>query len=293
MYSTQYFKKRKPVVAGQFYPAEPAELKALIAKLAKGSSKKIKAIGTSTSLSVNGELSRTIGCVLPHAGYIYSGYVAAQTLAAVNIPETILLIGPNHTGMGTAFSIMSEGVWQTPLGEVEINAPLAQEILKRSKFCQEDFLAHTGEHSLEVELPLLQYFRSDFKIVPIIVSSNDIEQLKSVGNSITEAISGLKIKDSTLIIASSDMTHYEPLAQAQMKDQAAIEAILALDEDKLIAQVRDLDISMCGCMPVIVMLRAAKLLGAKSAELIKYQTSAEASADKSSVVGYAGIVVKG
>jgi len=268
-------KVRKPAVAGQFYPSSREGLTQQIASLIDTKAKKLD----------------VLGCLLPHAGYIYSGYVAAETLSRINLKERIILLGPNHTGFGAAFSLMTRGQWQTPLGEVGIDHEFAKEILSRSEYLEDDCLAHRDEHSLEVELPFLQYFKNDFKIVPIAFLSNDVVALKAVGREIASAIKDTQSEGSNLIVASSDMTHYEPQAQAQKKDRQAIEAILELSEDKLVERIQDLDISMCGWAPVVAMLSAAKALGAKKGELVKYQTSGEITGDTSSVVGYAGLII--
>ncbi|MCX5704113.1 MAG: AmmeMemoRadiSam system protein B, partial [Candidatus Omnitrophica bacterium] len=272
----QQSKVRKPSVAGQFYQAMPAALREQIDSLVDKKADKIDALA----------------CMLPHAGYTYSGRVAAETVSRVNLKEKIILLGPNHTGSGAAFSIMTEGAWQTPLGEVKIDSLLAKKILANSKYLEDDPLAHTYEHSLEVELPFLQYFKSGFEIVPIVFMSDETELLKEIGREIAGVLGGPQIKDSVMIIASSDMTHYEPQAQAQKKDKEAIDAILELDEDKLMQKIKRFNISMCGYAPVIVMIKIAKLLGARCAELVKYQTSGDVSGDKGSVVGYAGIVIR-
>lgn len=266
-------KVRKPAVAGQFYPGTAQALRKEIGSLVSTQAKKVDAIA----------------CMLPHAGYMYSGKVAAQTVSAVNIKEKIVLFGPNHTGYGAPYSIMAEGVWQTPLGEVKIDPVLAKKILAGSKYLQADEQAHLYEHSLEVELPFLQYFRSSFEIVPIVFLSDDLPALRAVGKDVAAAL--MDIKDDSMIVASSDMTHYESQAEASAKDHEAIKAILDLDEEKLFKQVKSLKISMCGYAPAIAMISAAKALGAKSAELIKYQTSADVTADMNSVVGYAGIII--
>ncbi len=156
---------------------------------------------------------------------------------------------------------------------------------------EDDTSAHRYEHSLEVELPFLQYFRNDMEIVPIILLSDEVETLKKLGSEVADTVAALKLKDSILLVASSDMTHYEPQEEAQEKDRRAIEAILELNEDKLIKTLRRLNISMCGYAPVITMISAAKRLGAKKAKLIQYQTSGDVTQDKTSVVGYAGIIV--
>jgi AmmeMemoRadiSam system protein B len=266
---------RKPVVAGQFYPADASDLRRQIESFSAKKAKKEDAIA----------------CVLPHAGYIYSGGVAAQTVSRISIRDKVILLGPNHTGYGTPFSIMASGSWLTPLGEVAIDEKLAGEILSSCELFEDDQQAHLYEHSLEVELPFLQYFKADFKIVPIAIASGNLAELKKAGKGIADAINKLDIKDSTLIVASSDMTHYEPQSSAENKDKQAIGAIIELDEDKLMQKVRQLNISMCGYAAVAVMLTAAKLLGAKKGELVKYQTSGSYSGDYNSVVGYAGLLI--
>jgi AmmeMemoRadiSam system protein B len=266
---------RKPVVSGQFYSSDTLQLKRQI----------------SSFVDEKSEKREIISCILPHAGYMYSGAVCGATVSRFIIKDTIIILGPNHTGYGENFSIMTEGSWQTPLGEVQIDSELAKIILKNSKYLKEDSLAHRYEHSIEVELPFLQYFKSDFKIVPIVISVGDLEIYKRIGKDIAESIKSLKREKDTIIIASSDMSHYEPEKIARDKDHKAIEAILKLDEEKLWNVTRNLDISMCGVYPAICMLSASKELGAKSSELVKYQTSGDVTGDFSSVVGYAGIII--
>ena len=266
---------RKPVVSGRFYPARAPEL-----------TKQIESFIDKTALK-----SEAIACMLPHAGYTYSGLVAAQTVSRIKIKDKIVLLGPNHTGLGAAFSIQAQGTWQTPLGEIEIDSDLAKAILKNSKYLEEDSIAHAQEHSLEVELPVLQYFKKSFQIVPICILSDEADKLEEIGQAIAAAIKETKQENSVLIVASSDMTHYEPQDQASAKDKAAIQAILKLDIPALTKTVRDLNISMCGYAPVSAMLSCAKLLGAKKGELVKYQTSGDVTGDTSSVVGYAGIII--
>ena len=268
-------KIRKPAVAGQFYPATGSAIRKLL----------------SSFLDKEAVAIDCISCLLPHAGYVYSGEVATQTLQRIKIKKNIILLGPNHTGNGAPFSIMTEGLWETPLGQVKINTELARSLLKNSGYLKEDTLAHAEEHSLEVELPIMQYFRSDFEIVPIAFMSNDLQALKTAGKQIGEVIEKSGLKNSVLLAASSDMTHFEPQPQAKSKDNAAIEAILRLSEDQLAEKIKKLRISMCGYAPAIVMLSAAKILGATQAKLVKYMTSGDTTGDLSSVVGYAGIII--
>jgi AmmeMemoRadiSam system protein B len=266
---------RNPVVAGQFYPASAAALRKQIERF----------------LPEKTEKQVVIACMMPHAGYVYSGRVAVEVASAINIPDTVILLGPNHTGYGKQFSIMTGGLWRTPLGGLPVDTELARGILARSKYLEEDACAHENEHSLEVELPILQYFRKDFSIVPIAVSSEDPGVLGTIGDDLASVIGERKQKKSILIVASSDMTHYEPQESAESKDTEAIGAILELDEQKLTRNVRRLGITMCGYAPVVIMLRAAKALGAKQAKLVKYQTSGDISGDYENVVGYAGITI--
>lgn len=266
---------RKPVVAGQFYPAQASELRKQIASFVVKLENKIDAIS----------------CMLPHAGYVYSGLVATQTVSQIEIKDRVILIGPNHTGLGSSFSIQTKGKWSTPLGDLDIDTEFAQILLKNSEYLKDDITAHLQEHSLEVELPILQYFRKDFKIIPICILSDEVEKLKKIGLQIAEVLKESGKDKETLIVASSDMTHYEPQEQASRKDKEAINAILELDIDKLVKVVREKNITMCGFAPAIVMMSCALALGAKNTKLIKYATSGDITQDYSSVVGYAGIVI--
>ncbi|MFH0791480.1 MAG: AmmeMemoRadiSam system protein B [Candidatus Omnitrophota bacterium] len=268
-------KVRKSAAAGRFYQASAFDLRGQIESF----------------LDKKAERSDVIACMLPHAGYTYSGRVAVQTVSRINIKDRVILIGPNHTGHGPAFSIMSQGVWQTPLGDVKVDSVLAGKILASSEYLEDDFDAHRDEHSLEVELPILQYFKKTLQIVPICLASHDVYALKKIAEAIAGAIKESNLESSALIIASSDMTHYESQDQADKKDKQAIQAILELDADKFTAAVQGLNISMCGYAPALVMLASSKLLGAKKAELIKYQTSGDITGDYDRVVGYAGIVI--
>jgi AmmeMemoRadiSam system protein B/AmmeMemoRadiSam system protein A len=266
---------RQPVASGRFYPGTADQLKSLIESFTEDIEDKVEAVGV----------------VSPHAGYIYSGSVAAAVFTRIEPADTYIIIGPNHTGMGKPFSIMTLGSWQTPLGDVPIDSALAQSILSNSKYLQEDRTAHQNEHAIEVQLPLLQTIKPDLQIVPIILAVATLEIYREIGVAIAHAI-----KDATgkkiVIVASSDMTHYESQEAASTKDKRAIEEILKLDEEGLLDRVVNERISMCGYAPVVTMLTAAKMLGAKTAELVRYQTSGDASGDYSAVVGYAGIIVR-
>jgi len=265
---------REAIVAGKFYPDSPDKLKEMIMDM----------------MDKKAARQDAIGLVSPHAGYIYSGAVAGAAISRIKLKDTFIIIGPNHTGMGRPFSIMTDGAWQTPLGDVNIDTELAKRILASSKYLEEDSEAHRFEHSIEVQLPFLQYLGRQFKLVPTVLSYTDITVYREIGRAIAAAVRDLDRK--AVIIASSDMTHYEPQDSARKKDDLAIEAILELDEDKLVKRIKEFNISMCGYAPVVSLITAARELGADKAELIKYQTSGNATGDYREVVGYAGIIIK-
>jgi hypothetical protein len=265
---------RMPVVAGQFYPSEP---KILIEYLEKYIPKDIPK-------------APALGIVVPHAGYMYSGSVAGSVYGSLLLPDTFIILGPNHTGIGESFAVMSEGSWQTPLGTVNIDKTLAHLILTENKIFTLDPIAHRFEHSIEVQLPFLQYLKKDFSFVPIMLSHAKYRQCETLGQTLAQAIH--KFNKPILIIASSDMTHYEAYEIAKKKDNLAIEQILALEPEKLYQTVHTHNITMCGIIPTTVMLIATKALGAKKAKLVTYATSGDISGDYAQVVGYTGIIIK-
>ena len=266
---------RKAAVAGHFYPAHAREL----------------AEQVDSFLDLKAAKSAALACILPHAGYIYSGKVAGAVVSRLEPRQKIFLLGPNHTGYGTPFSVMSSGRWQTPLGEVPVDERLARSLVGASDIFKDDELAHLQEHSLEVELPFFQRAGWVFSIIPVAIASDSLKLFKEAGKAIAGLFTSFNLKGKALICASSDMTHYEPHEEARRKDHYAIEAVLALDEDALLQRVKQTGITMCGYAPVCVMIAAAKALGAKSGELVKYMTSGDSSGDFSSVVGYAGIII--
>jgi len=239
---------------------------------------------------------KALGILSPHAGLIYSGSVAGAVYSSIELPGTFVLIGPNHTGLGAPVSLMAKGQWETPLGTVRIDEELAAGILSRSRLVREDALAHMKEHSLEVQLPFIQYLKKEFSIVPIQMMDTRFETCIELGNAIAEAIQGQRPgsrvqEQGVLIVASSDMSHYISAESAKKKDHKAIQRILDLDAQGLYDTVRDENITMCGYGPAVAMITACKALGAKKAVLIKYTNSGEVSGDYDQVVGYAGIVV--
>jgi hypothetical protein len=268
---------RHPAVAGRFYPGDPDDLRTEVQGY------------LSQSIPANAELFKAIGCIAPHAGYMYSGHVAGAVFAHIDVPPLCIVICPNHTGMGKALATMNEGAWETPLGDVPIDSELAQALQQRFPALENDAAAHRGEHAAEVELPFLQSRQPNLRIVPIALGTGRFEVLEELGLALAGIIAGRK--ERILIVASSDMNHYESDVVTRMKDHRAIERILTLDARGLFDVVTQQDISMCGFGPAVAMLTAARQLGAKSAELVKYATSGDVSGDREMVVGYAGVVV--
>jgi MEMO1 family protein len=264
---------RQPAVAGQFYPSRPEVLLKQIREYTGTKAEKIRAIG----------------CIAPHAGYMYSGHVAGEVYSRIELPRRFVILCPNHTGMGAPLSIMSEGAWMTPLGETRIDSELGAGLKSALSLLDEDTSAHQREHAIEVQLPFLQALVGDFTFVPITVGTSRFEVLEALGQAIATVANGSAEK--VLVIASSDMNHYESDEVTRIKDHRAIEPILALDARGLWETVTNHRISMCGFGPAVAMLTAAKLLGATKAELIKYATSGDISGERDAVVGYAGIAV--
>jgi MEMO1 family protein len=267
---------RHPAVAGRFYPGNPDVLR--------------EEVRGFLSQAESSRSRRAIGCLVPHAGYMYSGHVAGAVFAELEVPELCLVMCPNHTGVGRALAINSEGAWETPLGAVAIDSELAAALMHRLPLLTEDTAAHRNEHAAEVELPFLQIRQPDLKFVPIALGTARFEPLEQLGEAIGDVIAGQS--DPILIVASSDMNHYESDAVTRVKDQSAIEPMLRLDARGLYDAVTEQHISMCGFGPAVAMLTAAKKLGATSAELVKYATSGDVSGDRDLVVGYAGIIVQ-
>ena len=263
---------RYPVQAGTFYPANPDKLRDLIAGF----------------LPADVTPQPAIGAVCPHAGYVHSGRLAVATLARVKVTNTVILLGPNHTGRGRPFSLMSNGTWRMPFGDAEIDKEIAARLLAASDDLEADVAAHEYEHSLEVLVPLLQYFQPGVKIVPIVLGGGDAALLHRLG----EVIAGVvrDAKREILIVASTDMSHFESDAVTREKDRFAVDAVLEMDAAKLLSSVAEHNITMCGYLPTACLISAARELGGGGAELVGYDTSANTTGDYDRVVGYAGIV---
>jgi hypothetical protein len=265
---------RQPAVAGRFYPHDPESLLA-----------DVESYLSSTVAAVP-----AFACMVPHAGYMYSGHVAGAVFAQVNVPSRCILMCPNHTGVGHPLSIMSEGAWRTPLGEVDIDSEIAETLKQHLPLLTEDATAHRAEHAAEVELPFLQVRHPHLTFVPIAVGTGHFDALEALGMAIAEVVRAQD--EPVLIIASSDMNHYENDQITRIKDQKAIEPILRLDARGLYDTVMNEDISMCGFGPAVTMITATRSLGATHVELVRYATSGDASGDRDRVVGYAGLVVR-
>ena len=265
--------QRQPAVAGQFYPGTEGTLRAALSQL----------------IPENTVRKRVKGVISPHAGYVYSGAIAGQLFSRIAIPDTVLIIGPNHHGVGAAAALYPDGEWLTPLGKVAINSRLNSLLLQHTSYIQSDFVAHQSEHSVEVQLPFVQYLRPDVTISALCIGHGDYSPLRDIGHGIATAIS--EYGEDVLIVASSDMTHYESADSARQKDQQALEQVLALDGKGLLEICRRRGITMCGVVPATVMIEASLRLGASQAELVAYGTSGDVTGDNHQVVGYAAALV--
>jgi len=276
---------RRPFVAGQFYEGNAEALKLQIESCF------LNKLGPKQLPKVNfhSPPQNVIGLICPHAGYMYSGMVAAFgffELAQAGLPETVVILGPNHTGYGSGISLMREGLWQTPLGNIQIDTKLADKILSKTNLIDVDQTAHRFEHSIEVQLPFLQYLFGDkFKLVPICFLMQDYPSAIDVGNALIEALSG----HNAIVVASSDLTHYESAKQANKKDLSALDAITALDAHRFYETIETQNITICGYAPIAALITYAKGLNAKT-KLLSYHNSGEVSGDYSHVVGYASLL---
>ncbi len=265
---------RPPAVSGRFYPSDEKKLALEIAQYTSNANKK----------------SFARGCVVPHAGYMYSGHVAGAVYSAIEIPGRCILLGPRHFPGGEAMAIISEGSWRTPFGNAQIDSELATDLKRACPLLREDRVAHEREHSLEVQIPFLQQLAGNLRFVPVVLATNRYQDLETLGHAVARVIAAHT--GAVLLIASTDMNHYESDAITRAKDHQAIERILALDPRGLYDTVRSEGITMCGYAATVAMLIAMRDLGAKDAELIRYATSGDVTGDWDQVVGYAGIIVR-
>ena len=267
---------RLPAVAGQFYPGTPEKLSL--------------AVRMYTQEKVHEEKVRALAALVPHAGYVYSGGVAGAVFSRLKLPKKILLLGVRHYPRGAALAILSEGAWRTPLGDVPIDTPLASRLKSECPLLEEDSVAHSREHSLEVELPFLQMLAPGFSFVPVAVGTIRFEDLLSTGEAIARVLG--ESKEEILMVASSDMNHYEDEETTRRKDRMAIDRLLAMDAKGLYEICREEEISMCGLGPAVIMLTAVKRLGATKAELLRHATSGDSNGERDAVVGYAGMIFR-
>lgn len=263
---------RKPCVAGRFYPGTKAGLDESVSAFLVDAPKEDAKV-----------------LISPHAGYMYSGATAGAVFSSANIPDRVILLGPNHTGAGPDASVMPSGSWEIPTGRVEVDEELASQVIASSPLFMSDFEAHVMEHSLEVQLPFVHRINPSAKIVPITVMRANKKECELMGRALARVVTGAKGK--TLILVSSDMNHYEPDGVTRKKDLLAIEKMTALDAKGLLEVTGKKDITMCGVLPAAIAIYAAKALGAKSGRLVSHTTSGEASGDMASVVGYAGLII--
>jgi len=265
---------RRPAVAGQFYPGSEGKL---LAELDRCIPEDVQA-------------GKAIGIVAPHAGYVYSGACAGAVYARVLVPDRVVVLSPNHSGRGAEVAVWAEGEWATPLGRVPVDEELASALLDKCPAAEADREAHLGEHSLEVQLPFVQKLNGGAKILPITVGTHDAGTLESLGTALADVIKASG--DDVLIVASSDMTHFESAESAKRQDEKALERVRALDPEGLLSIVHRERISMCGAAPVAAMLWAARELGAAECQLVEYTHSGAVSGDHSNVVAYAGMICR-
>ena len=265
---------RQPAVANQFYSGNEKSLTKDISRRIKGEQ----------------EREKVLAVVSPHAGYMYSGNIAGSVYSRSEITKDVIIMGPNHHGLGHPCAVMTGGRWKMPAGDIAINEKLADLLIQESRYLRSDDQAHIKEHSVEVQLPFIQHVQPELEFVPIVLGRVNFESCMEIGSAMARAIT--KYGNPVVIIASTDMTHYESHESAQQKDQLAIERILSLDPAGLLETVASNNISMCGVIPTAIALVAAKALGATKATLIDYATSGDVSGDYSFVVGYAGIIIQ-
>jgi AmmeMemoRadiSam system protein B len=266
---------RRPAVAGTFYAGTRDRLRLQLDGL----------------LPANRGAEPAIGVVVPHAGYVYSGRVAGAVYGRVALPDTCIILGPNHTGMGAGAAVMTQGAWETPLGRLPIDTELAEALVAQSPAIIEDSVGHQREHSIEVQLPFLQYLDGPSRFVPLCLFLHDLPACQEVGRAVAAAVRN--VGRPVLLIASTDMSHYVSRAEAAEKDRHALDAVLKLDPAGLHGAVRRQGISMCGYHAVTAMLIAARAMGAERAELVMYADSGDVAGDTSQVVAYAGLIVQG
>jgi len=269
---------RAPAVSGRFYPGTPTELEGAVREL-------LEAVGPAHPAPAR-------AAVAPHAGYPYSGLTAAHVFARLEIPSIVVILAPNHTGVCRApggASLWEAGAFRTPLGDVPVDDRFAQALLDASPLVGCDHAAHEHEHAVEVELPFLQLRRADVRIVPLVLAWDVWDRCRELGEALAALVR--RWPDRALLLASSDLTHYEPASVAARKDRRALEAVEALDGAELLGRCRSEHISMCGRAPTAAVLAAARMFGDARAEVVHYSHSGLVTGDDDAVVGYGGVVI--
>jgi AmmeMemoRadiSam system protein B len=273
---------RAPAVSGRFYPKDPVELRAVVATLLADARHTVRA-----------SEHPTIGIMVPHAGYIYSGPTAARAFARADVPGLVVILAPNHTGVckaATGISLWEAGAFRTPLGDVAIDEAAARALREMSHGAVEvDHDAHRAEHAIEVELPFLQFLRADVRIVPIVLAWDAWERARALAAVLVSFVQ--TVGEPVLLLASSDLNHYEPARITEEKDATILDAVSRLDGEELLARCKRERVSMCGRAPAAVVLSAARALGASHADVVDYRHSGWVSGDNARVVGYAGVVI--
>jgi hypothetical protein len=271
---------RFPAVAGQFYPARPADLDVQLNELLPA------------TLPVP---RRAIAVVCPHAGWMYSGRTAGIAYAAVTIPDRVILVGPNHHGLGSPYALFDAGAWRLPGGDLSVSESLAAALLDNCELLAADARAHAVEHCLEVQLPMLQRLNPRVQIVPVLIgggwpAAGGRHELREIGAAMARTVQ--EYGQPVLLVASTDLNHYEDQETSRIKDKLVLDAVVELDEDGLMQRVEDVGVSMCGVAPTYIVMHAAKKLGARRAELLDYRTSGDVTGDYSAVVGYGAVVIE-
>jgi len=273
---------RRPAVAGSFYPGDPEGLRAAIGE------SYTHPLGPGSPPPAAEERRGVMACVCPHAGYVYSGPVAAHSYlwaSALRRPELVVVVGPNHYGLGSGISTFREGEWATPLGNLSVDGEAARRIVELTGIVDYDPESQRREHSLEVQLPFLQEIYRDFKILPICLSFQDIETARELGRGLSTLLRG---RDA-ILVASSDLTHYEPAAVAREKDTALLEPVLRLDVEAFYQVLEERGVTACGYGAIATVMEASRLLGFKRGELHKYASSGDTTGDNDAVVGYPSV----
>ena len=263
---------RRPAVAGAFYPGSKASLEKELSQL----------------ITLTKEKKEVIGLISPHAGYVYSGGCAGKGFGAIEVPGHVIILGVNHRGMGHSFAVDGNDYWNTPLGDAAVDKEMAEKLVENSAIFEIDSHAGAQEHSPEVQVPFIQYVNPTARILPVTISSGNLDRLIEGGKEIAQLI---RERSDVLIVASTDMSHYIDAESAKVLDQKAIDTILTLDPQGLFNTVAREGISMCGVAPTTMMLSAALELGAKTSEVIQYTNSGEVSGDYYQVVGYLSTIV--